>query len=178
PHEWRLRTLGGPACALCDASLAALCTEPENGQTLLFEEMGADPSGSGRWDRKRDVRLGWNVVRGDQDGLLPPIARARVAEFRALREAWVRDSKHLELGALVRTVLSQGLARAGAAGSARAGNHARNIERFLERIDAYASGHPKATLGDFLEYATMRMNSTLVACEEEGHPGVVRIMSI
>lgn len=177
-HEWLLRTLSGPAFALSDASLAVLCSEPESGQTVLFEEMAEDASGSGRWDRKRDVRLGWNVLRGDQDGALTPAARARIAEFRSLREQWLEDSKHLGLFALTQKIVAQGLARAGAPGSARAGTQLRNIQRFLDRVETFAAANPQATLGAFLEYATMRMNSTLEACEEDGHPGVVRIMSI
>ena len=54
-HDWLLRTLAGPAMALSDATLALLCGEPPDAQTLLFEEDDAAPATRARrWDPRRD----------------------------------------------------------------------------------------------------------------------------
>ncbi|GAC1356573.1 MAG: hypothetical protein NVSMB31_17210 [Vulcanimicrobiaceae bacterium] len=177
-HEWLLRTLSGRAWSLSDASLVTLCSEPENGQPLLFEDLpGADPAPS-RWDRKRDIRLGWNVVRGDQDHALSAPARERLTEFRALREEWTRDLRHYDLPGFAAKVFAQGLASAGPDGSARAHHQQQNLRRLLARIHQYCNRAEHATLAEFLSYAQLRITSDLEACEEDANPSVVRFMSI
>ncbi len=71
-HDWLLRTLGNPAVGLSDASLAILCGEPADPQRQLFafEDEPAPTLRPGRWDAKRDLRLGWNVIRGERDDAL------------------------------------------------------------------------------------------------------------
>lgn len=176
-HDWLLRTLCGPAIALCDASIVTLCNEPESGQDLLFEDL-TQAQETRRWDRKRDVRLGWNFVRGDQDAALSATARERVVRFRALRETWTQQWARLSLGSLAAKVFSEGLARKGRPGSARARNQERNIRRLLGRIGDFEARFPDATLADFLEYASARMSTSLEACEEQTDRSIVRIMSI
>ncbi|MFN2528858.1 MAG: 3'-5' exonuclease [Candidatus Baltobacteraceae bacterium] len=176
-HEWILRTLSGDAFALSDASLVTLCSEPDDGQELLFEEL-AETQQNRRWDRKRDLRLGWNVVRGDQDRALSDQARARIHEFRALRERWTLDLARLELPQLAAKVFREGLAYAAPRSSARSRSQERNIRRLLKRIADFAHRGQNATLADFLEYASSRMTTTLEACEERSDRSLVRIMSI
>ncbi|MBC5816000.1 MAG: AAA family ATPase [Candidatus Eremiobacteraeota bacterium] len=176
-HEWMLRTLSGHAFALSDASLVTLCSEPDAGQALLFEEL-AEAETNRRWDRKRDLRLGWNVVCGDQDRALSDQARARVQEFRALRERWTTDLARLELSHLAAKVFREGLAYAAPRLSARARNQERNIRRLLDRIAEFTHRLPNATLADFLDYTATRMTTSLEACEERVDRSLVRIMSI
>ena len=86
-HEWLLRTLSGPAVGLSDASLAMLCGEPPDPQRPLFafDDEPAPTTRASRWNPKRDLRLGWNVIRGEQDDALGADAAARVKRFRRLR---------------------------------------------------------------------------------------------
>jgi superfamily I DNA/RNA helicase len=171
-----MRTLSGPAFGLSDASVVALCSEPANAQPLLFEEL--DEKAERRWDRKRDIRLGWNVVRGDNDAALSPAALERLSAFRALRERWNAERTRLEFADFAALVFDEGLARAGAPGSARAANQVRNVARLVERISRYTVRYPDATVGDFLTYADQRMASTLEACEEPQDVRTVRILDI
>jgi superfamily I DNA/RNA helicase len=87
-HAWLLRALQLPAFALDDASLALLCGEPSSAQALLFDLPVDEAQEDRRWDRKRDLRLGTNVVRGDRDVDLGADARARIEDFRARRVRW------------------------------------------------------------------------------------------
>ncbi|MDP9017085.1 MAG: ATP-dependent helicase [Candidatus Eremiobacteraeota bacterium] len=177
-HEWLLRTLSGRAWTLSDASVVTLCSEPENGQPLLFEELQADDAAPSRWDRKRDIRLGWNVVRGDQDRALSSMALERLLEFRALREQWTQDVKRYDLPELAAKVFAEGLAGAGPPGSALARCQIQNINRLLARIEHYYERSEGGTLADFLNYAQLRITSDLEACEEDVNTSVVRFMSI
>jgi superfamily I DNA/RNA helicase len=102
-HAWLLRVLQLPLLGLSDASLALLCGEPASPQALLFDLPPDEGDGSRRWDRRRDLRLGTNVVRGDRDAELEPEVRARLVAFRTRRAGWQR---------LARTA---GVARAAAA---------------------------------------------------------------
>lgn len=176
-HEWMLRTLSGPAFGLSDASLVTLCNEPDPGQELLFEEL-ATPDANRRWDRKRDLRLGWNVVRGDQDRALGDDALRRVGEFRRLRERWTGDIEQYELGDFAAKVFQEGLAYCAPHGSARARTQERNVRRLLDRIASFAKRNPAASLPDFLQYASARMSTSLEACEERSDRTLVRMMSI
>ncbi len=179
-HDWLIRTLRGPAYALSDASIATLCAEPPDAQTALFsfDDEPAPTTRSGRWDPKRDLRLGWNVSRGDQDDALNPTARERVRVFRAARERWLRASLAMPFPAFVRAVWSDGLAREGAPGSARALAQQLLLSRILRRLNAYANSHPEATLGDILAYAQARSESALESCEIDGDDRFVQILSI
>ncbi|HEY8313945.1 MAG TPA: 3'-5' exonuclease [Candidatus Baltobacteraceae bacterium] len=178
-HDFLMRTLCGRAFGLSDAAIYLLCNEPPDAQTMLFE--GDEPSAAsraGRWDVKRDLRLGWNVTRGDQDAQLSETALERLRHFRAMRVSWVRSARSLTLAALARTIWREGLASAGEPGSARADAQQRTLGRLLDRIAAFAQSHPDGSLGDFLEYADARAQSDLEACESSSGPGAVRIMSI
>lgn len=154
-HEWLLRTLTSPPLALSDASLAILSSEPENAQTSLFisEDDDAPTLRSRRWDPKRDVRLGWNVLRGDCDGSLNEFARMRVQHFRQRRLSWIEQLETLPIEALLELVWSEGLSRAGAVGSARAIAQQRALEHLKERLVDFAKSAPEATLGDVLTRA-------------------------
>ncbi|MGD0471596.1 MAG: UvrD-helicase domain-containing protein [Candidatus Velthaea sp.] len=89
-HAWILRVLQLPLLALNDASLAILCGEPASAQALLFDLPPDETDGSRRWDRRRDLRLGTNVVRGDRDADLAPEVRDRLIAFRTRRASWQR----------------------------------------------------------------------------------------
>ena len=177
-HEWVLRTLSGRAVALSDASIFILCSEPPDGQTMLFADYGAPAAASGRWDPKRDLRLGWNVLRGDQDARLPESARERLTRFRALRERWRTDSRTLSLPELAQKIWTEGLACAGSPGSARGKHQAHALQRLLARIATFASSHDDANLGDFLTFAGERAKSDLESCENDAAHGAVELISI
>ncbi|MBV9148666.1 MAG: ATP-dependent helicase [Candidatus Eremiobacteraeota bacterium] len=176
-HEWLLRTLSGPAFNLSDATLIALCTEPGTPQTALFAADEVPPEAERQPDLRRKLRLGWNVVRGDQDDALSPPARERVREFRALREQWLHDLESLSLPDLTRKIFAEGLAARGNPQSARAKSQQRNIQRLLRRIDDYAVRYPSASLAEFLDYALLRAESTLESCEEEREDGAIKVLS-
>ena len=179
-HEWTLRTLSGHAFALADASVATLCTEPPTAQTALFpfDEENAPTVRAGRWDPKRDLRLGWNVIRGEQDASLTDTARERVVRFRSLREHWVDAMRALPFADFARLVWREGLAAEGIPGSARVMAQRLLLQRLLDRLNGYADRNPAATLGDILEYAAERAVSDLEACEDAAAGGFVRVLSI
>ena len=179
-HDWLLRTLGNPAMALSDASLAALCSEPPHPQAPLFvldDDEPAPTARSGRWDPKRDLRLGWNVIRGEQDDALSEEARARVRRFRAMREGWLDASRRLDVESFARLVWSEGLAREGEPGSARARAQERVLLRLLARLRAFLGDEAHATLAEVLDYAARRAQSDLETCEDAGGEGCVRLLS-
>ncbi len=179
-HEWLLRTLAGPAMALSDASVYALCAEPPDSQAPLFESESQSGAAarSGRWDPKRDVRLGWNVTHPEVDAQLAPTARERIERFRALLAQWVEASKTLSLPDLAQTIWRDGLARRGEPGSARAHRQQTTLARLLERIAAFAAERPDAGLGELLEYFDARMESGLESLETDRGDGSVRIASV
>ncbi len=179
-HDWLMRSLRGPVYALSDASIATLCAEPPDAQTLLFtfDDEPAPTTRSGRWDPKRDLRLGWNVTRGDRDDALNPTARERVLAFRTARQRWVHASREMTFTAFVRTVWRDGLARDGEPGSARALAQQLLLSRLLRRLNAYANAHPRATLGDILTYAQARSESLLESCEADGDGRFVQMVSV
>lgn len=179
-HEWMLRTLSGPSLAFSDSSLEILCSEPPDAQAPLFvlDEEPAPTTRAGRWNPKRDLRLGWNVVRGEQDRSLSATARERIHAFRAMREHWLTLLGQVPFEQLVRTVWNEGLARTGPPDSARACAQGRMLERLLHRLCAYERTHPGASLGDVLAYAQERAQSSLETCEDGDDDGFVSIMSI
>jgi hypothetical protein len=179
-HDWLLRTLANPALGLSDASLALLCTEPPSPQRPLFalDDEPAPTSRTSRWDPKRDLRLGWNVIRGDQDGALTAEARVHVERFRRLRAEWIDAMETLPFEDFARRVWRDGLAREGTPGSARARAQQLALERLLARLTAFLATMPDAATGDVLEYAQRRMESDLETCEDAPDGAFVRLTSL
>jgi superfamily I DNA/RNA helicase len=179
-HEWLLRTLGNRAFGLCDASLATLCSEPPDPQRALFafDQEPAPTTRASRWNPKRDLRLGWNVIRGERDDALSPDAAARVRRFRDLRRGW-RNAMHvLPFERFARLVWSEGLARDGEPGSARSRAQQAVLRRLLQRLCAFCEHHSDATVADVLEYARQRMESDLETCQLDECEGFVHLLSI
>lgn len=179
-HEWMLRTLSGRALALSDSAVALLCSDPPDPQRPLFvlDEEPAPTARTSRWDPKRDVRLGWNVIRGDQDAQLDAIARERLAGFRERREGWLRLLYEAPFERFVRTVWSEGLAADGTPGTARALAQAQLLHTLLRRLCALAAALPHATLGDLLEDAAARAEADGEFVECSGAPGFVQALSV
>jgi len=175
-----LRTLSNSALALSDASLAILCSEPPHPQAPLFTVDDEPPPSarSSRWDPKRDLRLGWNFVRGEQDDALPPQARERLGRFRTLREGWLELARTASFEDFARAVWREGLAREGAAESARARAQRLVLHRLLLRLNAFFDERPDATLGDALAYAESRAHSELESCEAAESDGFVSLLSV
>lgn len=179
-HDYLLRTLAAPAFALSDAALYTLCSDSPDAQSSLFnDEESMPPSrANGRWDMKRDVRLAWNVTRGDRDADLSGLARERVRRFRGLRSGWVEAMKHMTLPQLAVHVWSEGLAALGEPSAARGMHQQRTLSRLYDRICDFAATHPGANLGDFLRDAEARAESDFEASEAARAQGMVRLMSI
>lgn len=179
-HEYLLRVLAGPVLVFSDATIYTLCSEPPDAQGLLFAEddEAAQQARSGRWDPKRDLRLGWNVLRGDQDARLSDLALERLNGLRRRRNGWLEAMKSMPLPQLVRRVWSEGLAAAGTPGSAVAAYQQQTLSRLYDRIVRFSLEQPEGALGDFLEYAQSRMESEFEAQELTEHSGAVRIVSI
>jgi superfamily I DNA/RNA helicase len=166
-HEWLLRTLSGPAVGLSDASLAMLCGEPPDPQRPLFafDDEPAPTTRASRWNPKRDLRLGWNVIRGEQDDALGADAAARVKRFRRLRLEWLDVMQTQPFEAFARRVWRDALARDGEPDSARARAQQAVLERLLDRLRDFLREKPDATTAEVLEYAQQRMESDLETCE-------------
>jgi superfamily I DNA/RNA helicase len=179
-HDWLLRTLSNPALGLSDASLALLCTEPPNPQRPLFtfDDEPAPTTRTSRWDPKRDLRLGWNLIRGDQDAALTAEARVRIERFRRLRTEWIEAMEALPFEDFARRVWSDALAREGAPGSARARAQQLVLDRLVARLAAFLAAMPDATTADVLEYAQRRMESDLESCEDAPDGAFVRLVSL
>jgi superfamily I DNA/RNA helicase len=181
-HDWLLRTLSNPAFGLSDASLATLCGDPPSPQAPLFvfdgDDERAPTARSSRWDPKRDLRLGWNVVRGEQDGELSPSARTRIERFRALRLQWLDAMHALPFERFARVVWREGLVREGPPSSARARAQQLVLRRLLERLTAFLRQETAATVADALDYAQRRASSDLESCQDDGDAGSVRILSV
>ncbi|MBV8066407.1 MAG: ATP-dependent helicase [Candidatus Eremiobacteraeota bacterium] len=179
-HEWLLRTLAGSRFGLSDASLAMLCSEPPDPQRSLFafDEEPAPTARVSRWNPKRDLRLGWNVIRGERDDALSEGAATRVRHFRELRNKWLSVMSEMPFERFARTVWHDALARDGAPGSARARAQQLALTRLLQRLSAFVSHNPNAALGDVLEYAQQRMDSDLETCEWTDQPGFVQLLTV
>lgn len=179
-HEWLLRTLANPALGLSDATLATLCGEPPSPQTPLFvfEDEPAPTLRASRWDPKRDLRLGWNVVRGDRDAELPAVARERLARFRAQRLGWIAAMQREPFDRFARLAWREGLGRQGAPGSARARAQQLVLRRLLERLVAFLAEVPGRTTIDALEYARTSASSSLESCEDAHDEPGVRLLSV
>jgi DNA helicase II / ATP-dependent DNA helicase PcrA len=162
-HDWLLRTLANPALGLSDASLAILCSEPPDPQRALFafDDEPVPTARVTRWNPKRDLRLGWNVIRGERDDALSSDAQARIAQFRRLREQWLETMDELPFADFARTVWRDSLAREGDPGSAKARAQRVVLRRLLDRLDAFLAQNPSAGVADVLAYAEQRMESDL-----------------
>jgi superfamily I DNA/RNA helicase len=152
-HDYLLRTLEAPWMRLSDASIAALCGEAADPQPLLFE-LPDDPAETGdrRWDRRRDLRLGRNVTRGDVDADLPLECRSRLETFRAARTRWEEAGRTLSAGVQARLILDESVLATLGPG-ARARFDSGLVARLLTDLDAFAGRMPLGTLDDFLIYA-------------------------
>ena len=151
-HDWLLRNLEAPWLRLSDATIAALCAEPPQAQAALFDLPGGEDDAGRRWDRRRDVRLAWNVLRGENDAALSPVARERLLAYRAARRRWLANEAAMGVGAFARHVLAETVL-AGTAADARAGLRRGLVARLLARLDAFLARQPRATLHDFLSHA-------------------------
>jgi superfamily I DNA/RNA helicase len=162
-----LRTLSGPAVGLSDASLAMLCGEPPDPQRPLFafDDEPAPTTRASRWNPKRDLRLGWNVLRGEQDDALGADAAARVKRFRRLRLEWLDVMQTQPFEDFARRVWRDALAREGELDSARALAQQAVLERLLDRLRGFLREKPDAMTAEVLEYAQQRMESDLETCE-------------
>jgi superfamily I DNA/RNA helicase len=151
-HAWLLRMLALPMLALGDITLGALCGEPANPQAVLFPLPVAEPEGDRRWDRRRDVRLAMNVLRGERDHDLSPLARERIVAFRERRSAWAAHARDAGTSAARAIVEDAGLyaARPNET-TARAARRAFIVDAVLALIGRYAARHPGGPLEDALE---------------------------
>lgn len=179
-HDFLLRLLSGPAMALADRTLSTLCGESEDFQTFLFSEesLVAPPLQGPRWDPKRDIRLGWNVLRGDRDNQLSALAQDRLMRLRELRSQCLHAMRTYSLPQLARLIWRQGLARAGEPGSARATYQQLTLRRLADRIEQFARDNENASLAEFLSYADERMNTEFESCETARGDRSVVILSV
>ena len=179
-HAWLLRTLGNRAIGLSDASLVLLCSEPPDPQRALFafDQEPAPTARATRWHPKRDLRLGWNVVRGERDEALSDDAAARIRRFRSLRERWVAAMHELPFERFARLVWSEGLARDGEPGSARARAQQAVLRHLLQRLQAFVTQNADPGIADVLEYAAQRMESDLETCQLDETEGFVHLLSV
>jgi superfamily I DNA/RNA helicase len=151
-HDYLLRTLEAPWMRLCDASIATLCADATDPQPLLFELADdVKETTERRWDRRRSLRLGRNVTRGDVDADLPAAARERLAAFREARERWEAASRQLDPAALARLILDDTVLATVRAG-ARGRFEGALVARLLDAIDDVVTRDSFATLEDALVY--------------------------
>ena len=153
-HEWTLRALQTPMLRLSDASIATLCGEPASPQPALFAIPETEPDGDRRWDRKRDLRLATNVLRGERDGDLSALARERIAAFRARRARWTAWLSATDAASAARAIVEDRgllLPRRGET-AARRRLRATLTGRLMELIASYAARHPFETLASALAY--------------------------
>ena len=154
-HAWLLRTLQLPLLGLADATLALLCAEPTSAQPLLFDLPPQDETdGSRRWDRRRDLRLATNVVRGDRDLDLPERARERLVAFRARRLRWQDFLARSGAAVAARAIfVDAGLfIQRPAETAARAGRRLSIVTALLDVIGRYEVRHPDDGLAGALAY--------------------------
>ena len=151
-HAWLLRALELPMLALGDATLGALCGEPANPQALLFPLPATEPEGDRRWDRRRDVRLAMNLLRGERDNDLSALARERITAFRERRSAWALHARDAGTAAARAIVEDAGIfaPRPGET-PARAARRAFIGEAVLALIGRYERRHPGGSLEGALE---------------------------
>ena len=153
-HVWVLRALQTPMMRLSDASIAVLCGEPASPQPALFTLPESPSDGERRWDRKRDLRLGSNLLRGERDADLSPIARERITAFRARRARWTEWLRRTDVATAARAIVEDGglLLSRGGETPAREQLRAALIARLMALIASYAARHPFDDLGGALAY--------------------------
>jgi superfamily I DNA/RNA helicase len=154
-HDWLLRVLQLPLLAFADATLATLCGEPASPQALLFDlPLQEETDGARRWDRRRDLRLGTNVVRGDRDADLEPDARERLTAFRARRAVWQHFARTAGVAAAANAIVTDGgmYERRPNETSARARRRGAVVGALLDTLARYAERNPGADLGAALTY--------------------------
>ncbi|HEX3466089.1 MAG TPA: UvrD-helicase domain-containing protein [Candidatus Elarobacter sp.] len=159
-HEWLLRALQTPMSRLSDASISVLCGEPASPQPALFAIPEAEPDGERRWDRKRDLRLATNVLRGERDADLSPVARERVTALRARRARWTEWLRATDAETAARAIVEDGgllLPRRGET-AARARSRAALVARLIALIGSYAARHPFETLAGALAHCERLAN--------------------
>lgn len=98
------------------------------------------------------MRLATNVLRGERDAELSPLARERVSAFRERRNAWAEHARDAGTAAARAIVEDAGLlmARAGEA-AAQTARRGFIVDATLALIDRYERRHPGAALEDALE---------------------------
>jgi superfamily I DNA/RNA helicase len=172
-HAWLLRMLELPMLALGDVTLGVLCGEPANPQAVLFPLPVTEPEGDRRWDRRRDVRLAMNVLRGERDGDLTAPARERIAAFRDRRSAWAAHARDAGTSAARAIVEDAGLygPRPGET-AARAARRGFIVDAVLALIDRYERRHPGAALEDALELLARIAPAERGPLVNGGGPGV------
>jgi superfamily I DNA/RNA helicase len=155
-HAWLLRVLQLPFLRLSDASLALLCGEPASTQALLFEDLpqADETDTSRRWDRRRDLRLGTNVVRGDRDSDLPEQARERIIAFRERRLRWQELISNTDAATAARAILHDGgiFTPRPDETPARTRRRSAVAARLLAVISRYAERYPMDDLAGALAY--------------------------
>jgi superfamily I DNA/RNA helicase len=177
-HDWLLRNLEAPWLRLSDATIALLCGEPSEPQTLLFEPEGPEQDDRGRrWDRRRSLRLGRNVVRGDRDADLSATARERLAAFRAARARWSEIERRDGLVAAASAIFADTVLAAGgndAAARLRAGF----ARRLLDEIERFAARDPFATLLDVLLHAERQATGDVLPLLTPADPDAVAVRTV
>lgn len=178
-HAWLLRVLQLPLLALSDATIALLCGEPANPQALLFEiPAQGETDGSRRWDRRRDLRLGTNVVRGDRDAELEPVTRERLMAFRARRARWQTMVQTADVGTAAGAIVSDAgllLSRPGET-AARTRRRATVVAALLDVIARFAQRYPGRDLESALAYCeriARSENGPIVDGADDGADAVV-----
>jgi superfamily I DNA/RNA helicase len=146
---------------------------------LASDAHPAPPAGASRWNPKRDLRLGWNVIRGERDDALSEEAARRLAHFRARREGWLGIMRAQPFEIFARAVWHEGLARDGAPDCAAARAQQVVLRRLLDRLRAFIADCGDASVADILEYAEQRGESDLETCEmSDKAEGFVQMMSV
>lgn len=148
-HDWLLRNLTAPWLRLCDASVAALCSEPSGPQAPLFEFPAEPAERSRSWDRRRELRLARNVLGGDADHDLTLQTHARLTAFRKAHARWEQLDRECDVVTLARLVLDETVFATGDAGARNRFNRSL-VERLLAELERQATGRPLATLRDVL----------------------------
>ncbi len=154
-HAWLLRTLQSPLLGFADASIAIVCAEPTSAQPLLFDlPAQAESEGGRRWDRRRDLRLGTNVVRGDRDIDLPSDTRERLIAFRAQRLRWQEVAQRSGAADAARAILQDAglFAVRPAETAARTRRRVKIVNGLLDVIGRYEFRHPGDGLAGALAY--------------------------
>jgi superfamily I DNA/RNA helicase len=163
-HAWLLRALQLPLTGLSDATLATLCGEPTSPQAPLFDLPLPDiTDGTRRWDRRRDVRLGMNVLRGDRDDDLPGDARERLRAFRARREEWQAYAARADVPSAAEAIVRDSGISAARSGETSAQHllRVRIVDALLAVIARYAQRTFTGDLAGALEYCERIASASL-----------------